>query len=62
LKGGEWVIADTNFENVFQAFITLFIVGATDGWLDVLVQAMDSGSEEEVLLSSIIVSKILGSS
>ena len=40
--GGEWVNNDDNFDNVPQAMMTLFGMTSTEGWLDVMWNAVDS--------------------
>ena len=40
--GGEWVNADSHFDNVADGFITLFGVMTTEGWIDVMWNAVDS--------------------
>ena len=40
--GGEWLNNDRNFDNVFMAELTLFSVMTTEGWLDVMWNAVDS--------------------
>jgi hypothetical protein len=32
-QGGEWINADQNFDNVFEAMSTLFQVSTTEGWI-----------------------------
>ena len=40
--GAEWENADTNFDNVLEAMITLFIVSSLEGWPDIMYQGVDS--------------------
>ena len=39
--GGEWVNANSNFDNVPSAMMTLFIMSSTEGWIDIFYLAMD---------------------
>jgi voltage-gated cation channel len=41
-QGGEWVNADQNFDNIFQALSTLFQVSSTEGWIDIMNKGVDS--------------------
>lgn len=41
-SGGEWINADQNFDNVFQAMSTLFQVSTTEGWVDIMNKGIDS--------------------
>lgn len=40
--GGDWVNFDSNFDNVFNAMMTLFIMSSTEGWIDIMRLACDS--------------------
>eukprot|EP00919_Chromeraceae_sp_WS-2016_P046321 GHVR01110071.1.p1 GENE.GHVR01110071.1~~GHVR01110071.1.p1 ORF type:complete len:491 (+),score=101.81 GHVR01110071.1:113-1585(+) len=42
LLQGKWVNKDVNFDNVANALIALFQVSSTEGWLDVMVDGIDS--------------------
>lgn len=41
-NGGEWVNADQQFDNVFQAMSTLFQISTTEGWVDIMNRGIDS--------------------
>lgn len=40
--GGEWVNSASNFDNVKNSMVTLFNVMTTEGWIDVMWEAVDS--------------------
>lgn len=40
--GGVWMLYDHNFDNVFSAMKTLFIVSSLEGWPDIMLQAVDA--------------------
>ena len=40
--GGDWINKDQNFDNVMTASLTLFNVMTTEGWLQVMWDAVDS--------------------
>ena len=44
-SGGEWLRYDSNFDNVIQAMMTLFIVSSLEGWPEIMNQAMDITTE-----------------
>lgn len=39
--GGEWLRFDSNFDNIGEAMMTLFIVSSLEGWPDIMYQAID---------------------
>jgi Ca2+-binding EF-hand superfamily protein len=39
--GGEWKNPPYNFDNIFEAFKTLFICSTLEGWIDIMHAAMD---------------------
>ena len=39
--GGQWLRFDSNFDNLGQAMLTLFIVASLEGWPDIMYQAID---------------------
>lgn len=43
--GYEWAVADTNFDNVFQALISIFILSTQENWPYIMYTAMDSDNE-----------------
>lgn len=42
LNGGSWKRFNYNFDDIFQAMLTLFGVASLEGWPDVLVAAIDT--------------------
>jgi hypothetical protein len=42
LAGGSWERYDSNYDNISQAMMTLFIVSTLEGWPDVMIQSVDS--------------------
>ena len=40
-KGGEWKRWDSNFDDIGQSMLTLFIVASLEGWPDIMYQAID---------------------
>jgi len=40
--GGEWTNQDLNFDTTSEAFITLFTVQSTEGWIDVMWSSVDA--------------------
>ena len=34
--GGDWLRLDSNFDDVFQAFTTLFKISTTEGWIGIM--------------------------
>ena len=47
LVNGKWGPYDTNFDNVLNAMLTLFIVSTLEGWPDIMYQAVDGAGIEE---------------
>ena len=44
-QGGAWVSwmqVEQSFDNIFTAFCTLFEISTTEGWVDVMLAAVDS--------------------
>lgn len=39
--GGQWMVWDSNFDDIGQAMLTLFIVSSLEGWPDIMYQALD---------------------
>ena len=39
--GGEWLRFDSNFDDIGQAMLTLFIVASLEGWPDIMYQSID---------------------
>ena len=40
-QGGEWLTFDSNFDDIGEAMMTLFIVASLEGWPDIMYQAID---------------------
>ena len=40
--GGEWVLYDTNFDNVANGMITMFILMTTEGWVQIMWHGVDA--------------------
>lgn len=47
--GNEWTVADTNFDNVFQALISIFILSTQENWPFIMYTSMDSDNEIYVI-------------
>ena len=53
VNGGSWVRFEQNFDDIFQAMLTLFNVASLEGWPDVMiagvdtVESIDEGPEQE---------------
>lgn len=41
IAGGSWERYDHNFDDVAQAYISLFVVSSLEGWPDICIQALD---------------------
>lgn len=50
--GGDWVNKDQNFDNVMTASLTLFNVMTTEGWLQVMWDAVDSDKIDKIPILS----------
>jgi len=46
IAGGSWERYDHNFDDVAQAYVSLFVVSSLEGWPDICIQALD-GSEAD---------------
>ena len=46
--GGDWVNKNFNFDNVFNALITNFIMTTGEGWVDILWDAVDATEVHQV--------------
>jgi hypothetical protein len=42
VAGGSWLRAEQNFDDIFQAMLTLFNVASLEGWPDVMLYALDA--------------------
>lgn len=40
--GGQWLNSESNFDNVVEAFMTLFHMGTPEGWITVMLSVVDS--------------------
>lgn len=47
VSGGSWVRYDSNFDDVFQAMMTLFIVASLEGWPDIMLAAVDATEKDK---------------
>ena len=45
--GGEWKTYDSNFDNVIEAMLTLFVVSSLEGWPDIMYQGVDATDIEK---------------
>jgi hypothetical protein len=45
--GFDWRNADSNFDNVLQALVTLFIISSLEGWPDIMYNAVDATSVDQ---------------
>ncbi len=39
--GGDWLLRDSNFDDILQAMSTMFKVSLTEGWLDIMYWGRD---------------------
>ena len=47
IAGGRWSVHDHNFDDVLQAYISLFVIDSLEGWPDICIQALDSTVEDQ---------------
>lgn len=40
-NGGKWLKHDSNFDDIGQAMMTLFVIASLEGWPDIMYQAID---------------------
>ena len=40
--GGSWLVYDSNYDDIGQALMTLFIVSTLEGWPDIMLQSVDA--------------------
>jgi len=40
--GGDWIRLDSNFDDILNAILTLFKIALTEGWIDIMLQAVDT--------------------
>ena len=45
--GGVWMRWDSNFDNIFEAMMTLFIVSSLEGWPDIMYHSLDIVGEDK---------------
>lgn len=45
--GGVWERWDSNFDNILEAMMTLFIVSSLEGWPDIMYHALDTVGEDK---------------
>ena len=45
--GHEWVVWDSNFDNILEAMMTLFIVSSLEGWPDIMYHSLDIVGEDK---------------
>lgn len=43
--GGDWLRMDSNFDNIWQAMITMFKISITEGWLTIMWAGIDAREE-----------------
>lgn len=46
--GGTWLILDANFDNIFHALITVFILCTQENWPFIMYTSMDSNTSDIV--------------
>ena len=46
--GFEWKNRDTNFDNVYNGMLTLFIISTLEGWPNIMFNILDANFEEYV--------------
>ena len=46
--GLEWKIYDNNFDNIFNAMLSLFVLSTFDNWYETMNIAINSHNEDEV--------------
>lgn len=47
IAGGSWQRHDHNFDNVVEAYISLFVISSLEGWPDICVQALDATTVDQ---------------
>ena len=45
-RGGQWVLSQPNFSNIFHSMIALFILSTQEGWTDIMFQVIDARGEQ----------------
>ena len=46
-QGGSWNTNDSNYDNILQAMMTLFIVSTLEGWPDIMLESVDSTEQNK---------------
>ena len=46
LYEGQWQIYDQNYENVFRALLSLFVLSTLEGWPDYMLQSINGGQKD----------------
>ena len=41
-QNGRWVNYQYNFDNLFEALMSLFVVSTKDGWVDIMQRGIDA--------------------
>ena len=47
VNGGSWLRFNGNFDDIFQAMLTLFTVSSLEGWPDIMIAAVDTVGVDE---------------
>ena len=47
-EGGEWTNARSNFDNIFNAVLTLFEVSTLEGWPTIMLMAVDATEVDQI--------------
>ena len=47
VNGGSWLRFNGNFDDIFQAMLTLFTVSSLEGWPDIMISAVDTVGVDE---------------
>ena len=40
--GGDWLRMDSNFDDIWEAVLTMFKVAITEGWIDIMYRGIDN--------------------
>jgi Ion transport protein len=46
--GGEWILRQNNFDNVFLGSFTLYQISTLEGWFNVMLNAVDARGIDQV--------------
>jgi len=44
-QGHNWIVLDTNFDNIYSAMITLFVISSRELWVDIMYLCIDAGDQ-----------------